>query len=492
VVSSQQLALAKYVADDVDGSIRLRKALLERLASELPARLLGRPQELEDWLAPRQHYSPLFSLGLVVVAADGKQAIADFPSLGGRRQLDYSGRDWFKASQSGASFFIGKPDLDQIAFQGVVNMSVPVKDEASQVVAVLMGSTALSMPGFLDLIQKNRIGESGSFLLFSPRDQIFVTATESRMRLKSTPTSGVNRLHDQAMQGWRGSGITVNAEGEENLAAFASVPTANWVVVARMPTTEALRPVSAVFELVVRYSAISAVILVLLLGLFLGYSFRPLGEAARRMRAMAEGRTPLTSLPVVRDDEVGAMVRSFNSLVEKLTATEAQMQYLAHHDALTGLPNRRCFLDRLEHGVALASRQSYKLALLFIDLDGFKRVNDDYGHALGDALLKGVAERAVSGVRQSDIVARLGGDEFVVLLVDCPEREAVGHIAANLIAALAKPFDFGGLAVNVGASIGIALYPDQSTDGETLLAQADSAMYEAKRGGRGHYRFAQG
>ena len=163
LVSAQQLSLAQYVAADVDQSLRLRQQLLQKLAAELPLPLLQQPPQLESWLAQRHNYSPLFSLGLVVIPENGVGAIADYPPLSGRTQLDFNDRDWFRASRDTGSFYVGKPGIGRAAHQGVVNMSTPLKNEQGQTVAVLMGVAALNMPGFLDAIEKNKIGKTGSF-----------------------------------------------------------------------------------------------------------------------------------------------------------------------------------------------------------------------------------------------------------------------------------------------------------------------------------------
>jgi diguanylate cyclase (GGDEF)-like protein len=138
--------------------------------------------------------------------------------------------------------------------------------------------------------------------------------------------------------------------------------------------------------------------------------------------------------------------------------------------------------------VALAERQAGKLAVLFIDLDGFKAVNDSHGHKMGDKLLQQVAARLAEEVRQSDLVGRIGGDEFMLLLTDCQDQESVGAIAQKLILKLSEPYTADGIVLHIGASIGIAIFPEHATDVETLIALADAAMYEVKRGGRNSYR----
>ena len=489
-VAAQQLSLAHYVAQDIDRKILARKELLEKLAQDLPLALLKQPQALQDWLEVRHRYAPLFSFGLVVIDRTGRGAIADFPAVPGRRDLDFNDRDWFAAARDSAVFSLGKPGVGRAVNQGVINMSVPIKDNSGGVIGVLMGVTALNAPGFLDLVENNQIAKTGSFLLLDMRNEIIVTATDPSLRLKPTPAPGVNPLHDRAMTGWRGSGRAVNAAGVDTLASFASVPTSSWVAVARVPAAEALSPVSTVMAVVIRNGIIASVFLLLVLVAVLSHKFKPLRHAARSMLAMASGQASLAPLQVARRDEVGEMVESFNLLVGKLVESEARITHLAQHDALTGLPNRREFMQRLKQSAALAVRQDFKLALLFIDLDDFKQVNDQYGHKAGDELLKQVAQRLSEAVRQSDAVGRLGGDEFLLLLMDCHNPAEVARFSQKLIDQLAAPYALAGNAAKITASVGIALYPDTGTDVEQLLALADAAMYEAKRAGRNAYRFA--
>ncbi len=302
IAAVQQLSMANYVAKDIDEKIRTRQQLLQSMAQELPPALLDQPPQLEAWLLQRHTHSPLFSNGIVVVPANGKGAIADYPPLTGRRDLDVSQYDWFRIARDKGEFAIGKPFQGRLTHQGVIVMAAPCRDAQGHVVAVIFGTTAIDTPGFLDLIQNNRIGESGGFLLISPRDKIFVAASEPQMRLKPTPPPGTNLMHDRAMTGWRGVGISVSAYGVEYVTAMASVPAADWFVVARLPTAEALRPVEGIPALMLRYTGLSLVLVVLILLAFLSYLFRPMKEAALQMRRMADGHAPLAKLPVVRQE----------------------------------------------------------------------------------------------------------------------------------------------------------------------------------------------
>ncbi len=162
-----------------------------------------------------------------------------------------------------------------------------------------------------------------------------------------------------------------------------------------------------------------------------------------------------------------------------------RIHHLAHHDSLTGLPNRLLFNDRLGQAISLAKRDSRRFALLYLDLDKFKPVNDTLGHNAGDELLRNASNRMRRQVRESDTVARVGGDEFALILRDINNHESVAAVAGKIIGAIGKPFylERQGQSVDIGTSIGIAIYPDDAQEHETLIKLADAAMYSAKAHG---------
>jgi len=171
-----------------------------------------------------------------------------------------------------------------------------------------------------------------------------------------------------------------------------------------------------------------------------------------------------------------------------LRESEERFRQLAHHDALTSLPNRALFYDRMQHTLALAKRNSWTVGVMLVDLDRFKTVNDTLGHAVGDKLLRQVAERLSKSVRTSDTVARLGGDEFAVVLNNLSAPEDAAVVGQKIVAAFQAPFQVEGHSLLSTLSIGAALYPNDSTDQETLLKNADAAMYRSKEAGRNCFR----
>ena len=216
-------------------------------------------------------------------------------------------------------------------------------------------------------------------------------------------------------------------------------------------------------------------------------------HAARRERSF-DRRVP--EAPIAELNELG---NDFNALLDELEVWHSHLQNenqtLAHqasHDSLTGLPNRAFFEGRLNRSVRNAARQQDHLALLFLDSDHFKQINDTLGHAVGDEVLISVADRVRAQLREHDLVARLGGDEFAVLLTPLQSREDAELIAEKIVASMKLPVQLdSGRSIATSLSVGIAYYPDDGADPASLLNAADAAMYEAKRKRRGHWQVAQ-
>ncbi len=175
--------------------------------------------------------------------------------------------------------------------------------------------------------------------------------------------------------------------------------------------------------------------------------------------------------------------------ISQIKEAQKQIDFLAYHDALTHLPNRILFRDRLAHALTHAHRKAKTLAVMFIDLDRFKTVNDTLGHPVGDELLRQVSQRMTQTVRADDTLARLGGDEFVLLLEDGESAQRAASVARKLLGCLTRPMHISGHELVVSASVGISLYPTDGEDADTLIRHADRAMYEAKQRGRNNFQF---
>jgi diguanylate cyclase (GGDEF)-like protein len=202
----------------------------------------------------------------------------------------------------------------------------------------------------------------------------------------------------------------------------------------------------------------------------------------------------LTVTPVAAENPSGVVVMQLDISREKqaqkdLRELALQTTHLAEHDLLTGLPNRLLLSDRIGQAIAFAQRNRTQLAVLFLDLDGFKHINDSLGHTIGDRMLQSVAKRLLDCVRGSDTVSRQGGDEFVVLLGEIKAAEDATILARKLIAEVARPHTIGQHDLYITTSVGVSVYPDDGLDAETLIKHSDTAMYQAKDGGRQTCRF---
>ena len=205
-------------------------------------------------------------------------------------------------------------------------------------------------------------------------------------------------------------------------------------------------------------------------------------------RTKAEQRSSAeVQLREVNERLVVAMVRA-QSMTDAAESAAQRLSYMAKHDFLTGLPNRSLLTDRLAQSIALAQRHGRKVALMYLDLDHFKHINDSLGHPVGDQLLQSAARRLQECVRNSDTVCRQGGDEFVVLLADVDDIGDATLSAEKLIVAMAEPYFIGEHRLHVTISIGISIYPDDGNDAEALMMNADTAMYHAKKKGRNNFQ----
>jgi two-component system, cell cycle response regulator len=206
-------------------------------------------------------------------------------------------------------------------------------------------------------------------------------------------------------------------------------------------------------------------------------------QPGHKLRAFQAGAKDFISKPF---DLAEVTTRIYNMLevrllYKKLENYNKVLEQRTLHDSTTGLPNRGLFDDRLTHAIALAKRHTWMLAVMFVDLDRFKCINDTHGHAVGDRVLKEVAKRLLQHTREEDTVCRNGGDEFLYLLMNPQGSENIERIAGALLKSIGQPIDMGDLQPAIKASIGIALYPDDGTTGEQLIINADRAMYRAKK-----------
>lgn len=212
-------------------------------------------------------------------------------------------------------------------------------------------------------------------------------------------------------------------------------------------------------------------------------------ELEKTVKLLEISRASLESAVGSRTQELAATVSQLKMEIAEREKVEAELHFLANHDALTGLPSLRLCMDRLEMSIAEAKRNNQQLFIMFIDLDGFKHINDSYGHGYGDLVLKESADRIRNEVRETDTAARIGGDEFLVILSGVVELEIVEQIASKLITSISQDIIVDKAVLRIGASIGIAVYPQDGITADELIKQADLAMYKIKKTSKNNFRF---
>lgn len=488
LTSAQLLTMANYVAKNIDHNIVERREMLERVAQRFPLTLLHNREQLQQWLGERHDINPVFSQGMLVLDVSGV-ALAGYPVVPNLVDKSFADRDYFQRALKG-KFAIGCPVIGRISKVPVLPMAMPIRDSAGKIRAVLAGVSALNSPNFLDSLYSTRVGATGGLVLVSPRDKLFVGASDADIALKSTPVEGKHPQHDQAMKGFRGAGIDVRF-GIEELAAIASVPSSGWFVVARMPTSELFLPINRLHRFILNNTAIIAPLFLLVMVLVLRRVMRPLKSAAYHADRMTHGEIPFEPLPVVYNDEVGHLTAAFNRVLSKLIESRTELEHLALHDTLTGLPNRQLLADRMRLALARLQRHQGQIAVLFLDLDGFKQINDGLGHEAGDTALREVADSLIKSMRSEDTLARVGGDEFVILISDLSDnaKEVAELVANKCLKVFQHPFIIHETPCQLGTSIGIAIGTGASSADKLLIA-ADRAMYRAKDAGRGRFFWA--
>lgn len=305
---------------------------------------------------------------------------------------------------------------------------------------------------------------------------------------------------EQLIKGVGGSVVTtvapVQQRSEGLVAAFVRIPYGAQVEEKRFVILGMSQPMANVIQEIDRlgWKTVQMIALVGFLAVILAMGVarrvtRPLKLMTKAMTLFSENQRA-SPLNFNRQDEVGVLAASLNVMqntvvanLQELNESREAIRHLAQHDGLTGLPNRALFADRLQQALAQAQRDQSRLAVMFVDLDGFKPVNDTYGHQAGDGLLMAVAQRMQACVRHTDTVGRVGGDEFVVLLPLVVSVQAAKIVADKICQSLSQVMVVDGHELVISASVGVAIYPDHASDQFALLRQADEAMYLAKNSG---------
>lgn len=388
--------------------------------------------------------------------------------------------------------------------QPVVTIGTPIADAGGNNVGVLVIDVDLSqvferigrdMPADYAVYMAN---EWGDFLVHPDPSQTFGFARGRRV-LMQTSFPATAPLFSGGDASVTFNGFAHAQQPPAEVFAFVRLPygqvDGNRFVTLGLarPLSDVLAPANALGSQIVRLVLISSAVAIVLAVLFGRAMSRPLRTLAHAVTHIFD-EDAVDRLPVGRTDEIGVLARCFDRMrieirfqVHALHARQEELTHLAGHDTLTGLPNRMRFMEQLELSIRRAAQHHEPFAVLFVDLNGFKQINDQHGHSAGDAALVTVAQRLRAALRETDIVARFGGDEFVILACDVRSSEAIAVTAARVQAAMDTAVPLGSQWVNVGVSIGVSEFPADGNHADELLAKADAAMYAAKSSAASHY-----
>ncbi|KVH63713.1 deoxyuridine 5'-triphosphate nucleotidohydrolase [Burkholderia sp. MSMB1072] len=379
----------------------------------------------------------------------------------------------------------------------ILRVGTPVTDASGRTVGALVVDVELSrvfarlerdLPDDYGIYLAN---EWGDFLVHPDPQQTF-GFDRGRRVLMQDRFAGTRALFDGERTNVTLNGLAQPDEAPGQMFAFVRTPFGhderNRFVVLGMarPLADVLAPAGMLGERIVRMVLVSSVLAVILAILFARAITRPLQTLARAATHVFDDPAA-ERLPVARADEIGVLARCFDSMrveirtqMAMLRAKQLELTHLAGHDPLTGLPNRLLFMEHLDAAIRHAAAVGEGLAVMFVDLDRFKQINDQHGHSAGDRTLVTVAKRLSQVLRSGDMVARLGGDEFIVLISDVRSPAVIGDVATRIQIVMAEELEFDEGRMAVGASIGVSEFPADGASAEELLVKADAAMYAAK------------
>ncbi|RKP51823.1 diguanylate cyclase domain-containing protein [Pararobbsia silviterrae] len=479
----------------------------ERLAQVFASFMANHPEYLQIRLIARAHHGLELirfdrdAAGAVRVGGEGLEEKAQFPYVFDTLALN---RDQIYVSnitinhEHGAHLAEGRP---------TVRIGAPIVDAHDTTVGAIVLDVDLG--GLLAMLKSDLprdyhvylTNEWGDFLVHPDSTQTFGFAKGRRVLVQDTFAS-TRALFDHSRDEVDLNGLDNPREAGDRIITFIRKPLlgagGNRFVVLGLskPLDDALAGASLLGESIVHMVLISSAIALALAILFARALTQPLQRLTDAATHFMSDKT-MDELPIRRTDEIGVLARCFarmrreiKSQIDVLHSKQTELAHLASHDMLTDLPNRLLFMQQLEAAIAHASATGERLAVLFVDLDGFKQINDAFGHSAGDTVLIAVARRLRDVLAPDDVVARLGGDEFIVLTRGARADDAEPRIAREILDAINVGVLFNDEPMTVGASIGISRYPSDGMNAESLLLHADAAMYAAKlaRDGRGAYR----
>lgn len=491
VIVSDQFKRTVAIAEAIDQKFITRRVVIQTFAESLEAQQLRGTGQLQPYLQRHLSLPEVFDNVTVIDLSGNPVANYTGPQSIGR--FNVADRQYFKDTIASGKGLISQPIRNRVTGASQVVMTEPVHDERGAIVYVINALISLDQPNFLGELTTLKFGDSGYVFITNTDGIVIHSPRESRILKHFNAEGDHNVATTRAVAGFEGSIDAVNRVGVRALYAFKQTRQTNWIVGSHYPYDEAF----AVLRRLELLTTLGAIALSLLVGGFSLYLLRrQLAPLARLHQHMLDSHAAAQYVPRTSEhpaDELGDLARTFDRLMVERNAAQNTLVLQARVDPLTGLANRLAFHEALPLMLARARRHGHALALMYLDIDHFKTINDTLGHAAGDEVLCEFARRLQTSVRTTDLVVRLGGDEFVVVLEDLADADVAGAVAEKIVGHVERPvFDVHSRALSVSTSIGIAFHAAASppTTASELLARADAALYAAKVGGRNRFEFA--
>jgi diguanylate cyclase (GGDEF)-like protein len=486
--SGQLNNIVDYAADDLNRKIDLRITLLGRVAKTIETQDLQSPARLQKALNRHLPPAALFPLGGGVI--DRKGAIlAEFePIVRGRLGGHIKNVELHYRAMDGCVAYVSPPLFGDYSPQPVIGIAVPVCDRNRIVMGAVVGVVPLSDNNLFGQLQKIRNTDGDNLVIVDKRTHTIVSANDKSLILQKSDASGFS-LNPDNTSAKKSNNAILRWNGKDVLYGGKDLKAVNWFVMATIPADVALEPVKNLQRKIFAAGLLFIMVTSWLLYAVLSRLLAPLQTASKSVQRMAEGAEPLSTLEITSKDEIGHLVKHFNKLIEERKETVEKLEYLAHHDSLTGLPNRLLTQSRFLHSATYARMHGLRVGLLCLDLDHFKTVNDSFGYAKGDDLIKHAAERLRECIPSMHLVSRLDSDEFLVILRNVKDMAEIESIMNEVLEKFSEPIVYEGSEILITASIGAAVFPDDADDFISLCKKAVSAAGQAKESGRNTFRF---
>ncbi|OOE38975.1 hypothetical protein BZG06_16000 [Salinivibrio kushneri] len=391
-------------------------------------------------------------------------------------EIYYSDIDFYEPSNKIPSSFIGIPVFDgSVNYMGALIFQLPI-EPINKIMQVTAGMGAT---GETYLV--------GSDLLMRSNSRFLDHNNILKTRVDTVPSR-------DGLQGSSGTGLFTDYRGRRVYSAYApiSFKGIKWVMIAEVDQDEVFQPVSEMSQIFL-FTNLIVFVFVVFSGYLLGVSIsNPIRTMTSTMLRLAKNDLSTNVYISQREDEVGQMAKAlvvFKNNAEKREELKSQLEHLANHDNLTGMATRDFAMKKLEIITQASKEKGNYVAVVFVDLDNFKKVNDSFGHQTGDRLLCDIAKTLTESVRQTDVVARVGGDEFLLLLANMPDYNAIKLLVDEVMSSVKTMLSHTDKSSFVSLSVGVSVFPNDDKSINGLVAKSDKAMYRAKSNGKNHYCF---